>query len=83
MLYVLFLQVQRKNLDLHLQKALQEHLDFACDKLNSTQVQLGETRVQLKETQAELKLMRDQVRETQDTTRNLVGKLTCFKGILG
>ena len=68
MLFVLFLQVQRKNLDLHLQKAMQEHLNFACDKLNSTQVQLDET-------QAELKLTKDQVRETQDTTRNLVEKL--------
>ena len=68
MLFVLFLQVQRKNLDLHLQKAMQEHLNFACDKLNSTQVQLDET-------QAELKLTKDQVRETQDTTRNLVKKL--------
>ena len=83
MLYVLFLQVQRKNLDLHLQKALQEHLNFACDKLNSTQVQLGETRVQLKETQAELKLTRDQVRETQDITRNLVGKLNMLQRHFG
>ena len=83
MLYVLFLQVQRKNLDLHLQKAMRKHLNFACDKLNGTQVQLGETRVQLKETQAELKLMKDQVRETQDTTRNLVEKLNMLQRHFG
>ena len=76
MLFVLFLQVQRKNLDLHLQKAMQEHLNFACDKLNSTQVQLDET-------QAELKLTKDQVRETQDTTRNLVEKLDILQRHFG
>ena len=84
MLYVLFLQVQRKNLDLHLQKAMQEHLNFACDKLKSTQVQLGETRVQLNETQAELKLTKDPtVRETQDTTRDLVEKLDMLQRHFG
>ena len=83
MLYVLFLQVQRKNLDLHLQKAVREHLNFACDKLNSTQVQLDETRVQLKETQAELKLTKDQVQETQNTTRNLVVKLDMLQRHFG
>ena len=83
MLYVLFLQVQRKNLDLHLQKAMREHLNFACDKLNSTQVQLDETRVQLNETQAELKLTKDQVRETQNTTRNLAEKLDMLQRHFG
>ena len=83
MLHVLFLQVQRKKLNLHLQKAMQEHLNFACDKLNSTQVQLGETRVQLNETQAELKVTKDQVRETQDTTRNLVEKLDMLQRHFG
>ena len=76
MLFVLFLQVQRKNLDLHLQKAMQEHLNFACDKLYSTQVQLDET-------QAKLKLTEDQVRETQDTTRNLVEKLDILQRHFG
>ena len=33
---------------------MQEHLEFACVKLNSTQVQLNEQRVQLDETRAQL-----------------------------
>ena len=49
-----FFQFQRKNLDSHLQSNMQEHLEFACVKLNSTQVQLNEQRVQLDETRAQL-----------------------------
>ena len=41
-------------MDSHLQSKMREHLDFACVKLNSTQVQLNEQRVQLVETQAKL-----------------------------
>ena len=37
-------------MDSHLQSAMREHLDLACTKLNSTQVQLNEQRVLLDET---------------------------------
>ena len=52
--FFFFFQFQRKNLDSHLQSNMQEHLEFACVKLNSTQVQLNEQRVQLDETRAQL-----------------------------
>ena len=58
-------------MDPHLQSNTREHLDLACVKLNSTQVQLVETRVQLDETRAKLnRLTQDQltiIKESQDT----------------
>ena len=52
--FVLFFQFQRKNLDSHLQSNMREHLEFACVKLNNTQVQLNEQRGQLDEIRAQL-----------------------------
>ena len=58
-------------MDSHLQSNTREHLDLACVKLNSTQVQLDEQRVQLDETQAKLsRLTQDQltiIKESQET----------------
>ena len=63
-----FRQFQRKNVDSHLQSAMREHLDFACIKLNSTQVQLDETRAQLS------RLTQDQLINKQES-REATGKL--------
>ena len=58
-------------MDPHLQSYTREHLDLACVKLNSTQVQLDEQRVQLDETRAKLsRLTQDQltiIKESQET----------------
>ena len=58
-------------MDPHLQSNTREHLDLACVKLNSTQVQLDEQRVQLDETRAKLsRLTQDQltiIKESQET----------------
>ena len=70
--FVFFQQFQRKNVDSHLQSAMREHLDFACMKLNSTQVQLDETRAQLS------RLTQDQLinnQESREATRKLEEKL--------
>ena len=60
-----FFQFQRKNVDSHLQSNMREHLEFACVKLSSTQVQLNEQRVQLDETRVQLDETRVQLAETQ------------------
>ena len=70
--FVFFQQFQRKNVDSHLHSAMREHLDFACIKLNSTQVQLDETRAQLS------RLTKDQLannQESREATRKLEEKL--------
>ena len=74
--FVFFLQFQRKNVDSHLQSATREHLDFACIKLNSTQVQLDETRAQLS------RLTQDQLinnQESREATRKLEDKLEALQ----
>ena len=56
---------------------MREHLDFACIKLNSTQVQLDETRAQLS------RLTQDQLinnQESREATRKLEEKLTALQG---
>ena len=71
-----FQQFQRKNVDSHLQSAMREHLDFACMKLNSTQVQLNETRAQLS------RLTHDQLinnQESREATRKLEEKLKALQ----
>ena len=71
-----FRQFQRKNVDSHLQSAMREHLDFACIKLNSTQVQLDETRAQLS------RLTQDQLinnQESREATRKLEEKLEALQ----
>ena len=68
---MIFFQFQRKNVDSHLQSNMREHLEFACVKLNSTQVQLNEQRVQLDETRVQLDKTQVQLEETQ-------AKLSCL-----
>ena len=71
-----FRQFQRKNVDSHLQSAMREHLDFACVKLNNTQVQLDETRAQLS------RLTQDQLinnQEFREATRKLEEKLEALQ----
>ena len=71
-----FRQFQRKNVDSHLQSAMREHLDFACVKLNNTQVQLDETRAQLS------RLTQDQLinnQESREATRKLEEKLKALQ----
>ena len=62
---------------------MQEHLDLACIKLNSTQIQLDEQRAQLVETQAELSLLtQDQLKnakECQEKIRKLEEKLSALQ----
>ena len=73
---ICLLQFQRKSLDSHLQSNMQEHLDLACVKLNSTQIQLDET-------QAKLNLLtQDQLRNTreyQETIRKHEEKLRALQ----
>ena len=52
-------------MDSHLQSNMREHLDLACAKLNSTQVQLKKQRVQLDETRIQLDETRVQLAETK------------------
>ena len=59
-------------MDSHLQSNMREHLDLACVKLNSTQVQLDEQRVQLDETGAKLK-------ESQETKIKFENKLEALQ----
>ena len=71
-----FQQFQRKNVDSHLQSATRQHLDFACIKLNSTQVQLDETRAQLS------RLTQDQLANNQESgeaTRKLEEKFKALQ----
>ena len=59
-------------MDLHLQSRTLRHLDLACDKLNSTQVQLDKTRVQFDETRIQLdKTQAKLIRLTQDQLTNI------------
>ena len=54
---------------------MREHLEFACVKLNNTQVQLNEQRVQIDETRVQLDETRVQLDETRvdlDETRVLL-----------
>ena len=63
-------------MDSHLQSAMREHLDFACIKLNSTQVQLDETRAQLS------RLTQDQLannKESREATRKLEEELRALQ----
>ena len=63
-------------MDSHLQSAMREHLDFACVKLNNTQVQLDETRAQLS------RLTQDQLinnQESREATRKLEEKLKALQ----
>ena len=80
---IFLLQFQRKSVDSHLQSNMQDHLDLACVKLNSTQTQLDEQRDQLVETQAKLSLLtQDQLRsikECQETKRKLEEKLSALQ----
>ena len=68
-------------MDSHLQSNMREHLDLACVKLNSTQVQLDEQRVQLHEQRVQLDETRVQLVETQAKLSCLtdeVGRQNCF-----
>ena len=70
-------------MDPHLQSYTREHLDLACVKLNSTQVQLDEQRVQLDETRAKLNgLTQDQltiIKESQETKIKFEEKLEALQ----
>ena len=73
-------------MDSHLESATRKHLDLACVKLNSSQVQLVEQRVQLDETQvqldeaqAQLSSTQAQLKNTQETTRKLEEKLEALQ----
>ena len=70
--HLFFLQFERKNKDLHLRSHVQEHLDFACTELDSTQIQLEETTTLLV-------LTRKQLRNNQDRTRDLEEKLAALQ----
>ena len=70
-----FQQFQRKNVDSHLQSAMRQHLDFACIKLNSTQVQLDETRAQLS------RLTQDQLANNQESRKATLKLEKKFKAL--
>ena len=66
-------------MDSHLESATRKHLDLACVKLNSSQVQLVEQRFELNETQAQLSSTQAQLKNTQETTRKLEEKLEALQ----
>ena len=66
------LQVQRKQMESHLQLATAVHLDLACVKLYNTQAQLNDTEAQLCDTQFQLN-------KTQETTREVVKKVDALQ----
>ena len=47
-------QFQRKDLDVHIEAAMRDHLNLACAKLDETTVELNETRLKWHDTEAEL-----------------------------
>ena len=55
---------------------MREHLDFACAKINNTQVQLNNTRAQLNDTRVQLSLTDNNFRET---TRHLEEKVEALQ----
>ena len=57
---------------------MREHLDLACVKFNSTQVQLNEQRVQLDETRVQLDETRVQLDETRVQLVETQAKLSCL-----
>ncbi len=83
------MQVQRKQVESHLQSATRIHLDLACVKLNNTEAKLNKTEVKLNNTEAklnntklklnvtEVKLNETQVQlnNTEKTTKKLLEKL--------
>ena len=67
-----FLQVQRRNVEFHVQSAINLHLELACAKLNDTRIQLTDTQHQLNGTQLQLRDTQGQLNNTQrqlDDTR--------------
>lgn len=73
------LQVQRKEIESHLQSALRIHFELACVKLNDTQVQLNKTQEQLHDTQVQFHSTQNKFEET---TRKLEEKINSLQNIL-
>ena len=70
------MQVQRVQVDSHLQSAMRLHLDLASANLTNTEAKLNDTAVKLND--AYIKLNETQVDETVEkleATRNVVEKL--------
>ena len=65
--YLLF-QLQRKQVECHLQSATSFHLELACVKLENTEFKLTNTEAKLLETQVKLS-------NTEEATRKLIEKL--------
>ena len=81
----LFLQVQRKQVESHLQSVMRLHLDLACIKLNDTEAKLNATEVKLNATEARLNATEAKLNDTEvkfsdarkklETTTELVEEL--------
>ncbi len=81
------MQVQRKQIESHLQSAVRLHLDLACIKLNvteakliETEVKLNNTEVKLNNTQKKLEATREQMEEFN--TRMFIWKIYNFSEML-
>ncbi len=82
----LFLQVQRKQVDFHLQSAVKLHLDLTCVKLNNTAAKLNNTEVKLNDTEVKLndtqkKLETTTNLEEEFNTRMFIWKINNFSDI--
>ena len=61
------MQVQRREIESHLQSDIRLHLDLACVKLHNTEVQLSDTQ--------------EELRNTQETTRRLEEKIIVLENV--
>lgn len=89
------MQVDRKEVESHLQSAVRVHLDLACvklnktvDKLNDTEAELTSTKAQLKDTKVKLYDTREKLETTtkrveEFKTRTFIWRIDKFSEILG
>ena len=79
-LVFIYLQVQRKEVESHLQSAVRLHLDLTCAKLNNVQEEFKETRRKLEEKVGEAK--RELEEKYEEVTRKLEDKVSALENRL-
>ncbi len=71
----LFLQVQRKQVEFHLQSAVRLHLDLSCIKLNDTEAKLIDTEMKLIDTEMKLNDTEAKLNKTEVKLNNTAVRL--------
>ena len=71
----LLFQLQRKEMESHLQSASSLHLDLARVKLDNTEVRLNITKAKLNDAEVKLSETHVKLYNTEETTRGLIEKL--------